>query len=227
MPTPWDGPRALPQRRPLPPGKADPGPSTSIGRRRRTRSRVRPVAGSSLGEVELGACVNLPGVSGGAAAVRRPPHRERHPLLVGYNRPVLRSPIYDGLRPQLAALEAKHCPPPWCGGLSLVRRTCHLPSGQVRIATRCVCQIDGASGSDGPDPLGAHYCWLPGLVARTSLPAPSTARGRLLSPSPSDRCRRRPKFGPPHWRRPKQIRRWTVADLLRTTPAAFGSVGRG
>ncbi|MBB5165152.1 Pls/PosA family non-ribosomal peptide synthetase [Mycobacterium sp. AZCC_0083] len=107
-----------------------------------------------LGEVDS-ALVNLPGVSGGAAAVRRT--ASGTPLLVGYIASA--DPEFDVAAARAALSEA--LPAALVPRLVLVDELPTRTSGKVD-RNALPWPIDGASGSDGPD-LGGTTGWLAGL----------------------------------------------------------------
>jgi non-ribosomal peptide synthetase-like protein len=107
-----------------------------------------------LGEVDS-ALVNLPGVSGGAAAVRRT--ASGTPLLVGYVASA--DPEFDLVAARAALSEA--LPAALVPRLVLVDELPTRTSGKVD-RNALPWPIDGDSGSDGPD-LGGTMGWLAGL----------------------------------------------------------------
>ncbi|MCU1696279.1 MAG: amino acid adenylation enzyme/thioester reductase family protein [Mycobacterium sp.] len=107
-----------------------------------------------LGEVDS-ALVNLTGVSGGAAAVRRT--ASGTPLLVGYIASA--DPEFDVAAARAALSEA--LPAALVPRLVLVDELPTRTSGKVD-RNALPWPIDGASGSDGPD-LGGTTGWLAGL----------------------------------------------------------------
>jgi non-ribosomal peptide synthetase-like protein len=107
-----------------------------------------------LGEVDS-ALVNLPGVSGGAAAVRRT--ASGTPLLVGYVASA--DPAFDLAAARAALREA--LPAALVPRLVLVDELPTRTSGKVD-RNALPWPVDGASGSDGPD-LGGTMGWLAGL----------------------------------------------------------------
>jgi non-ribosomal peptide synthetase-like protein len=107
-----------------------------------------------LGEVDA-ALVNLPGVSGGAAAVRRT--ASGTPLLVGYIASA--DPAFDLAAARAALSEA--LPAALVPRLVLVEELPTRTSGKVD-RNALPWPIDGDSGSDGPE-LGGTMGWLAGL----------------------------------------------------------------
>jgi non-ribosomal peptide synthetase-like protein len=107
-----------------------------------------------LGEVDS-ALVNLPGVSGGAAAVRRT--ASGTPLLVGYIASA--DPAFDIVAARAALSQA--LPAALVPRLVLVDELPTRTSGKVD-RNALPWPIDGDSGSDGPD-LGGTMGWLAGL----------------------------------------------------------------
>ena len=107
-----------------------------------------------LGEVDS-ALVNLPGVSGGAAAVRRT--ASGTPLLVGYIASA--DPSFDLAAARAALSEA--LPAALVPRLVLVDELPTRTSGKVD-RNALPWPVDGDAGSDGPD-LGGTMGWLAGL----------------------------------------------------------------
>jgi non-ribosomal peptide synthetase-like protein len=107
-----------------------------------------------LGEVDA-ALVNLPGVSGGAAAVRRTPGGT--PLLVGYIASA--DPSFDLTTARAALSDA--LPAALVPRLVLVDELPTRTSGKVD-RNALPWPVDGDTGADGPD-LGGTMGWLAGL----------------------------------------------------------------
>jgi non-ribosomal peptide synthetase-like protein len=107
-----------------------------------------------LGEVDA-ALVNLPGVSGGAAAVRRTPSGT--PLLVGYIASA--DPSFDLATARTALADA--LPAALVPRLVLVDELPTRTSGKVN-RNALPWPVDGDTGADGPD-LGGTMGWLAGL----------------------------------------------------------------
>ncbi|MDT5102831.1 MAG: hypothetical protein QOI25_344, partial [Mycobacterium sp.] len=107
-----------------------------------------------LGEVDA-ALVNLPGVSGGAAAVRRTPSGT--PLLVGYIASA--DPSFDLTTARTALADA--LPAALVPRLVLVDELPTRTSGKVD-RNALPWPVDGDTGADGPD-LGGTMGWLAGL----------------------------------------------------------------
>ena len=169
----------LPQRRPGPPRSRR--PATSMGR---ADDQVK-VGGRriELGEVDA-ALVNLPGVSGGAAAVRRT--ASGTPLLVGYVASA--DPDFDigggARRAWPSQLPAALVP-----RLVLVDELPTRTSGKVD-RNALPWPVAGDTGADGPRTSAAPRAGWPGCGATCS-PRPSTGPRPTSSPSAAARCRRR------------------------------------